>query len=175
MRKEILFLTGLVLSALVFGVLVSAYSDEAPATASVTVSGFISLDISPGTIEFGDMDPGIAPVPATNNPLTVTIGDETNVNYHILTGADEENFCIRDSNDVCLTGTGAGAFDVGQMEWALETGTYHDYSTTSTEVTVGAPLIPAADQAYHLNHRLTVPLGQKEGTYSVGVTITAST
>lgn len=161
MRKEFLILTGIVIIILITSTVVNAESATQGATATVSVNEFISLTISPGILNFGDMNPG--QINRDGIPLTASIGPETNVPVvHIFTRANNTNF---------YTVWGDHYFPVSNMKWSMTGGNndYHDYLTANAEVTTGT-----AGHDYPIYHRMYVPLGQPQGLYTAGIIITAT-
>ena len=159
MKKGILFLILFMTFALMSGILISATNSTAPGTATVTVGGFISLSIDPGTVTFGNMVPEETKN-ATNNPLVVTIGSETNVGFvNITTKANQSLFW-----------GGGNFFYVGNMTWTNSTfGAPTHYSTFEKSVF----LVTLYGENYSMYHQLTIPASQPSGSYNVGITITA--
>ncbi|MDD5699979.1 MAG: hypothetical protein PHH00_02180 [Candidatus Nanoarchaeia archaeon] len=160
MKKGYLFLIGFAVFVMMSGSLVCATNSTAPGMATVSIGEFISLTITPGTITFGNMLPNENKT-ATNNPLMVTIGSETNVGLvNITTKANQTSFLSWDDS-----------FYVGNMTWI--NATYNcpqtPYSTTERQVY----LIASYGQNYSMNHTLSIPTGQASGFYSTGIIITA--
>lgn len=146
--------------ALMSGFLVSATNSTAPATASVTVGGFISLSLSPGSVTFDNMVPNETKS-ATNNPLVITIGSETNVAFvNITTRSNSTLFTYGSSN-----------FSVSNMSW--DTNVSFPNATAYSISEKKVYLTSTYGQNYSMFHRLTVPLGQTAGYYITGITITA--
>jgi len=157
MKKAILSLIGFVIFVSLFG-FISATNSTSPGMATVTIGGFISLSINPGTITFGDMSPGEVKN-ATNNPLVIAIGSETNVAFvNITTKANSSVFSYGINNN----------FSVGNMTWINSTGYLFKYSTQEKTVYVTS----SYGQNYSMNHSLFIPPGQASGFYNTGIIIT---
>jgi len=128
-------------------------------SASVTVGDFLSVTLSNAPIAFPNMNPGTGPTAASNNALTATIGAESNVNADIATEADAPNF------------TGIGTLPIGQIEWSdALAGTYTGY--TESTATVCSAVTPGSDCG--IFHQITIPGSLPAGSYSVGITVTAT-
>ena len=153
---------GFVMIVLMSGFLVSATNSTAPATAYVTVNGFISLSLSPGSVTFGNMAPNETKS-ATNNPLVVTIGSETNVDF--------VNITTKSNSTVLKTIDGSNNFSVSNMSWDTNVTFPNPVNYSWWEKKVY--LTSAYGQNYSIYHRLTIPLGQTAGFYITGITITA--
>lgn len=141
--------------------MVFAASDTAPTTAGVSVNEFLSVTLSNAPVTFPAMDPGTGPTNATTgtgNPLTATIGSESNIYAQVKTSADALNF------------VGTGSFSVSFMEWSADTQNYANYTTGDVQVcTTVAP-----GSACDIYHRLTIPGATPAGAYSVDITITVT-
>jgi hypothetical protein len=161
MRKKVKSLVSFALLIMVFSfVSVSATNSSASGTATVTVGGFISLSISPGVITFGNMAPGEVKN-ATNNPLLINIGSETNVAFvNITTKANQSFF-----------GGGANIFSVGNMSWSNVSWIYPLTPYSMVEKRVFLTTVYGTN--YSMYHQLTIPSGQESGTYNTGIIITA--
>jgi len=142
------------------GVPVSAAStNSTPTSATVTINQFITVTLTNTPVTFGTMDPGAAQN-ATNNPLTVTIGSETNVDFDIAVKADNANFV-----------SGSNTFAVSNLKWDNDlVGLGTDYTTSDANVYTGE----TTPGAFNIYHQLFVPSPQKAGAYSVPITVTAS-
>jgi hypothetical protein len=162
MKKQILFLTGLIISLLVFGILVVA-EDPIPlhTSASITINQFMSITISSGApVDFGSLNPNDNNKEAINDPLTIHVGEESNINVMISTQADRDFINQQDSGHL---------FPVSQMSWARSnSGPWNSYSTSKT--TVCSSISPGNDcQIYH---EISAPGGMASGIYTAGITIT---
>ncbi|MBU1204725.1 MAG: hypothetical protein KKE93_02335 [Nanoarchaeota archaeon] len=138
---------------------------EQATTATVTVDAFLSVTFTNYPVTFPNMNPGTTQNAGASNgyPLTVTIDSVSNVNAIVKTKADAANFL--GTTNASLT------FPVSNMEWSITAGgTYADYLTT--DATVCASVAPTS--ACNIYHKLTIPSAQKAGSYSVGITITAT-
>ena len=139
-----------------------AASDTASTSASVTVNEFLSVTLSNAPVAFPNLDPGTGPTAANVSngyPLTATIGSESNVDADVSTKADASDF------------TGPGTLAVSNMEWSdASAGTYADYTTSDATVcsSIGASV------ECDIYHQITIPGGQAAGSYSVGLTVTAT-
>jgi GTP-dependent phosphoenolpyruvate carboxykinase len=161
MIKKVKSLFSFALLLMVFSfVSVSATNSSASGMATVTVGGFISLSISPGVITFGNMAPGELKN-ATNNPLLISIGSETNVAFvNITTKANQSVFW-----------SGANTFSVGNMSWSNYSWVYPVTPYSMGEKTVFLTAVYGTN--YSMYHQLTVPFGQASGAYNAGIIITA--
>ena len=164
-RKVLVFIVSLLILTSVVG-LVMAATDTT--TASVTVNEFLSVTIDDATLPFGDMDP-LATTKPTGDPLVATIGAESNVDAAVLTKADGTDFCT-DYPDCTGTG-GEYKFAVSNLEWdSTDSFPGTDYSTT--QGIVCGFVSPGSSCSIY--HELTIPSAQEAGTYTVGITITAT-
>ena len=169
MKKILVFIICLVILTSIVGFVMAATSQ--PATATVSVNAFLSITTDKSTITFSNMNPGSDNMAASDNPITVTVGAETNVNVDVETKADTPaNFCTDYST---CDGTGTNyKFPVSNMEWSVTSeGTYADYTTGSVDVCTGK----IASETCTLYHRISIPDAQEAGTYTTGITITATT
>jgi hypothetical protein len=160
MKKGFLFLIGFVVLASMSGVLASSNTNST-ASAEVTVGGFISLSINPGTILFGNMNASEINKSAINNPLVITIGPETNVAFVNITTRTNNTLFTSASNN----------FSVTYMEW--DTNVSFPLPKNYLAVERSVYLTSSYGQNYSMYHRLTIPSGQTAGSYTVGVVITA--
>ena len=165
MKKLILILTVFILSVFILAGFLRADPPPAqpvsvPTIASVTVPEYISMTLLNVPIDFGIMNPGEINKydVGYTGPLTVHIGEETNVNVGILTRANDTMFRSE-----------MNSFLVSNMKWSINSNFIpaHDYQTFDNLVTIGT-----SGNDYPIYHRLAIPLAQQEGTYSVGITIT---
>ncbi len=164
MKKILVGILCLVLLTSIVGVVMAVGT-----TASVTVNQFLSVTLTSGSpVAFGSMNPG-ATEAATNDPLVATIGSESNVDADVKTKADDTNF-------VCVSGlctVDVDNFAVSNMEWenSLVSPTWTDYTTS--DATVCSSVV--ASGTCDIYHQLTIPSStQAAGTYSTGITITAT-
>ena len=121
-------------------------------------SEFISITISEGTpIDFGNnANPGSTNIAAINNPLVITV--DSNINFDITTKSNSDSFT-----------SGTNSFPVSNMKWQTSLSSpLTPYSTTET--LVYSDKTPGIFDIYH---KLSIPNGQKQGTYTTGVVITA--
>jgi len=138
-----------------------AVSDTAGTTASVSVNEFLSVTITSGApVLFGDLADDTSDNQAENDPLTATIGAETNIgSIDVRTSADTATF------------SGPGTLAVGNMKWSDALGgTYTSYTTSAADVCTGL----SASQDCDIYHQISIPDNQPAGSYSVGITITAT-
>jgi len=149
---------------LVFSVVSIAWAAEGepPQTAStsaeVSVNEFISITVDDATMDFGPVNPGTTGNVPSNDPLVITIGSETNINYQVTVISDAATF------------TGPGTLNDENLMWSTDQTTYTGYDNTSeAQVATGGP----GGGSHNLYHRLDVPGGTTAGTYSLGITITA--
>ena len=164
MKREILILIGIIALILVFGVSVMA-SGPSPqttsTTATVTVNSFLSVSLTNAPVQFPSMDPGTTKNATVGYgfPLNATIGSESNVNPKVKTKADNASF------------TG-GTLAVSNMQWSPN-GSSGWTNYLITDETVCASV--SAGGTCNIYHQLTIPANQAAGSYSVGITITATT
>jgi hypothetical protein len=160
-KREVLVLgCMLIISALAVSVF-AASSDFDTATASVIINQFISVTLTSGSpIDFGNMDPGQSLKNATNNPLNITIGSETNVDFTISTKANSTTFK-----------SGSNTFAVGNLNWNDDSFATKTNYTTSDVAVYSTQTSP---REYSIYHELAIPTPQKAGDYNVGVIITAA-
>ena len=159
MKKEIIIAMIFLLMTATIG-FVSAV--EQSTTASVTVNTFLSVTLSNTPVTFPNMDPGTGPTAATvgnGYPLTATIGSESNVNANVGTKANAADF------------TGPATLAVSNMEWSSTAGgSYADYTTSNVQVCGNV----AKSGTCSIYHHITIPSLQQAGSYSVGITVTAT-
>jgi len=118
-------------------------------------SEYISVTISGGApIDFGSPNPG-SNVNALNNPLVVTV--DSNVHFDITTRANSSVFASE-----------TDSFPVSNMKWQTVSSPATPYSTS--EATVFSDRTAGN---FNLYHELSIPPGQKQGTYSAGIVLTA--
>lgn len=136
-----------------------AIAVEQSTSATVTVNEFISVSLTSGyPVTFGSVDPSVT-TDATNDPLVVTVGSETNVNYNITTKTNQTNFV-----------SGGNTFAVGAMtQSTTDEGGETAYTTTAATV-YGNQAVPAAKSIYH---EITVPAATPAGNYNTGIVIAA--
>lgn len=161
-KKAGLILGGILLFSLVLVGVV--FADTSQVTiATVTVNTFLSVTIADDPVAFTNMNPGQTLLSATVGngfPLTATIGAESNVNPDVGTSANAPNFVDDTKN-----------FLVSNMKWSdTSAGTYTGY--TISDATVCSGVNPGS--ACTIYHKLTIPNEQAAGTYSVGITISAT-
>ena len=143
-----------------------AQSDTAGTTATVTVDAFLSVTLDDATLAFGTTDP-LATTKPTGDPLVATIGAETNVgSIFVKTKADGTDLCT--DYPTCAGST----FAVSNLEWD-STDSFPGTSYTQVDATVCSSL--SASDTCNIYHELTIPAAQAAGTYSVGITVTATT
>ena len=161
--KKLLVIALAMALALVSGVMAAT---QQTATATVTVNAFLSVTIDEDTLAFGSLDP-LAMAKPTDDPLVATIGPETNVgSIYIKTKANDATFnCTGGGCSV-----GVDTFAVSSMEWSATDFAGTGYTQVDAEVCSGK----GASDTCSIYHQLTIPSGQAAGTYSVGITITAT-
>lgn len=164
--KKIGFLVLVITSLVLVSIAMAVTTDTAATSATVTVNEFLSVTLTGAPVTFPGMDPGTGPTAAdvgNGYPLTATIGSESNVNANVGTKADATDFV--ETTNASLT------FPVSNMEWDDATiGPWTNYTTS--DATVCSSVSPGS--ACDIYHQLTVPGGQAAGTYSVGITVTAT-
>ncbi len=159
-RNAKVSLTAIAGLLLLIGAAIAA-SDTASTTASVSVNEFLSVTLTNDPVAFGSMDPGTTANanPGSGYPLTVTIGSESNVNGNVATRANTDSF------------TGPGSLTVDNMEWSPDgSSAWTGYTTSDATVCSGVSPGSTCD----IYHRLTIPGGTTAGSYSTGITVTAS-
>jgi len=164
-KKTGLILSGVFLFSFVLAVgLVMADTSQAT-TATVTVNTFLSVTLSNTPITFTSMNPGetLSATVGTGFPLTATIGSESNVNANVKTKADSANFV--EATNSSLT------FLVSNMEWDFED-TFPGTGYAITDAIVCSSVTPG--NACNIYHQLTIPSSQAAGTYSLGITVSAT-
>jgi hypothetical protein len=119
---------------------------------------FISVTIAEGApIDFGtNANPGSVDFPAVNNPLIITV--DSNIHFDITTKADDTDFTSAEDS-----------FPISNMKWQL-TPTSPLFSYSTSEATVYSNKTWGNFSMYH---KITIPNGQKQGTYSADIVITA--
>lgn len=157
-------LTAIIAILLLLGaVMATQTTDTAATTATVTVDEWLSVTLTDVPVTFGSMDPGTTAnaTVGVGFPATATIGAETNVvSIFIKTRADSATFT-----------DGVNTFAVSNMEWnttSVFPGT--DYTTSDATVCSGL----GASDTCNIYHQLTIPGAQAAGSYSTGITITAT-
>jgi hypothetical protein len=140
----------------------AAGTDTKTTTAAVTVNQFLSVTLSNSPVAFPTMDPGTGPTNATTGsgfPLTVTVDSVSNVNAKISTKAGAVSF------------SGPGTLAVSNMIWSPTiNGVYTGYTTGDAQVCSGI----APGNNCNIYHKMSVPSGTTAGSYSIGITITAT-
>ncbi|MCW1297988.1 MAG: hypothetical protein OH333_04295 [Candidatus Parvarchaeota archaeon] len=131
-------------------------------SASVTVNEYISATLSNIPIDFGSLDPGTTNQPATNNPLLVQVGAETNVEYNITLNGTT-NFV-----------SGGNSFSVGNLSYnTTEITTPTPYELNVEKNAYTNEPCPCGTQAdRNVWHYISVPAGQVAGAYSANIKIT---
>lgn len=160
----------LVMSLVLVGSVIGVVEETAPTTAGVTVNEFLSVTLSNDPVQFPGADPleTVNASVGTGFPLTLTIGSESNVNANVKTKGAAE-FCT--DYPTCSGTGGEYKFAVGQMKWDdATTGPWTSYTTL--DVSVCASVAPGS--ACNIYHQLTIPSAQAAGSYSTGITITAT-
>jgi hypothetical protein len=166
MNKGILFLTGLVLTAMLMSGMVLAdpvkgATPSTSVTASATIPGYISLTVD-NAPRWASIVPGTVNQASDDPQMSITIGQETNsnVNVSVIAGGDfATNFAITNMKFAqYLKGISQG--DVV-------------YSKTVSQVICSFDQPISAPGSCISQHRLSVPNGLAQGTYSAQVTLTA--
>jgi len=171
MKKIFLILASvMVLSVLALSGLVMAQtSANLSTTASVTISGFISLSLTGTPINFGnlilgDINKPQIPNDPDNGLFTVSVGGETNVIPLIYTKAGSATFLDTDDNVV-------SDFVIGNMRFQESGGSVKTYTTSNQLVTnFGSK----GAHSLAVPHTLNVPYALVSGTYHAGIIITAT-
>jgi len=137
-------------------------------TASVTVNGVVEVTIQNAPVTFPATDPGTTGTAATNNPMNISFGPNTNVK--VETFLNGSNF----------TATG-GSFDVKNMSFNVTvsaTGTANTSCSTARcryNVTAywvlneSAPLGTAKNAS--IFHYIDIPAGQTPDSYSANIRV----
>ena len=158
MKTSLVILASVLLVLGIVGV-VYATGDTASSQATVNINEFISVTVDDATITFGSVDaPSTGNVPS-NNPLVITVGGETNINYQVTTESDAGTF------------TGPGTLNDENLKWATTIdGAYTGYVTVpGAQVATGSP----GGGSHDLFHKLDIPGGTTAGSYSLDITLTA--
>jgi len=162
MKISLVVLASVLLITSVIGIALAAQGQPpltVPTSASVDVNEFISVTLTSGSpITFGNVDPDGVAHPATNGPLVISVGSDTNINYEITTASDTEYFNDPDT-----------VLEDGALAWS-NGGAYTPYTTTPAQVATGGP----GGGIHNLDHQITIPTGTPADTYSLGITITAA-
>ena len=168
-KKAGLIFGGILLFSLVLvvGLVMAATSATTPATATVTVNTFLSVTLDDSTLAFPNLDPTQTDKP-TADPLTATIGSESNVNAVVNTSADTTDFeCISGG---CTQGT--DKIPISNLKWSATANFLVANDYTTTDATVCANVAPGDPCSIY--HELTIPSGQAAGSYSLGITISVA-
>jgi len=165
MRKEILFLTAVVLSVMVFSGMVMAgdNSDSASTTASATIPGWISMTLQGDGITFAHAIPGVNNSEDTPK-AGLTFGAETNV--HVKISVQSSTGLISGGQTITINHLQVN----GPTGWVpyssiVPVTVYAGLNSTSNGVETSIPFV----------HQLDVPKAQGAGVYTTTVTITAET
>jgi hypothetical protein len=129
------------------GFVFGSESDTANVVASVTVLGTISITAE--NMAFGSVDVNTT----KNTNLSLTI--DSNAPYKVETRADAGVFSAGEGKEFSVANLKAGTLV---------------YNTTSQQLLVGD--IPGS--THIVEHSLTIPENTKAGTYTVGITLTAT-
>jgi hypothetical protein len=131
-------------------------------SASVTVNQYISATLSNIPINFGSLDPGTSNQAATNNPLKITVGAETNVQYNITLNGTT-NFV-----------SGGNSFSIGNLTFnSTEVPTLTSYELNVEKNAYTNEPCPCGTAAENdVWHYISVPVGQVAGSYSADIKIT---
>lgn len=159
-KKTGLILGGVFLLSLVLvvGVVMAATSAT---TATVTVNTFLSVTLSNTPVAFPNMNPEAVNQKPTPDPLTATIGPESNTNAKVETRAGNVDFV-----------SGGDTFPISNLEWATTIGAFPGTDYTTSDAQVCPSVTP--NTACTIYHELDIPSAQAAGNYVVGITITAT-
>ncbi|RLG19127.1 hypothetical protein DRN63_00285 [Nanoarchaeota archaeon] len=129
--------------------------------ASVTVNEFISATLFNVPIQFGNLNPGTTNQEATNNPLEVQVGGETNVNYNITLNGTSD--FVNDTNTFSISNL---EFNTTSLDWTSYELNVEKTAYANQPAPAGTPVNNS------IWHRISVPAGQIAGTYTANITVT---
>lgn len=128
--------------------------------ASVTVQEYISATLFNVPIDFGSLNPGTVNQNATNNPMKVQVGGETNVNYNIT---------LNGTSDFI---SGTNSFSISNLSFnttQYTTLTPYELNVEKLAYSNRAPTgAPVNESIWHF---ISVPPGQIAGAYTASITV----
>ncbi len=138
-------------------------------TASVTVNGVVEVTIQNAPVAFGGLDAGISNSAATNNPMNISFGGNTNVNVKMYI-----------NGSATFNGTGS-SFAIGNMTFNATTSATGGVNASCLTARCNyryapffvlnetAPLGTAKNAS--IFHYISVPAGQTPTTYSASIRV----
>ena len=131
----------------------------------VPVDEFISITITGGNPDFGNENPGTENTPSVNNPLTIKINPETNVNVDVFLKGN--NFA------------GAGIINISNVKYdddsvineSVETGLNKKNMSNSYQNPYFTNILPGTNNTVYFF--ISIPGGQTSGSYSSNFYVSA--
>mgnify|MGYP001375858731 CR=1 FL=1 len=138
-------------------------------TASVTVNGVVEVTIQNAAIAFGGLDSGISNSAATNNPLNISFGANTNVNVKTYINGSATFNATSSSFAIGNMTFNATTSATGGVNASCSTARCNYRYAPFFVLNETAPLGTAKNASIY--HYISVPAGQLPGPYTGSVRI----